>query len=75
MTSGTGLIVRVSCSVTLTGVGAESVTFTVKVAAPAAVGIPEIFPDANVSPEGNEEPEARLQESVPVPPAALSVAL
>jgi hypothetical protein len=74
MAKGTGSILRLSCCVTETGVGAASVTFTVNVEVSAAVGVPEIFPEANVSPAGNV-PESRLQVSVPVPPLAARVAL
>lgn len=58
-----------------TAVGAESVTATVKAEVPAAVGVPDILPEASVSPAGSDDPEARLQLSVPVPPVAASVAL
>lgn len=63
-----------SCCVADIGVGAESATFKVKVDAPAVVGVPEIFPEASVSPAGND-PEATLQVSAPAPPVAASVAL
>ena len=70
-----GLIVRLSCCVAETGLGAESVTCTVKVKAPAVVGVPEIFPETSANPTGNVEPDAKLQVSVPAPPVAASVAL
>lgn len=69
-----GLTVMSSCWVADIGVGAESATFTVNVDAPAAVGVPEILPEASVRPAGND-PEATLQVSVPAPPVAASVAL
>ena len=39
------------------------------------VGVPEIAPEASDRPAGSDDPEARLQVSVPVPPVAASVAL
>lgn len=58
------------------GVGAESVTFTVKFDVPEAVGVPEIFPvpALNAKPAGRL-PEAMLQVRFPVPPSACKVAL
>jgi hypothetical protein len=50
-----------------------SVTLTVKLGFPAAVGVPEIWPDElRFSPAGNE-PDAIDQLYVPVPPLACSV--
>ncbi len=54
----------------------ESVTFTVKVAVAAAVGVPEIVPvPLSERPVGNAEPEANAQLSVPAPPLACKLAL
>jgi hypothetical protein len=65
-----------SCFWAESGVDAESVTFTVNVEAPAAVGVPEIFPEPlRLRPAGRDEPDATLHVSVPVPPVAASVAL
>jgi hypothetical protein len=75
MAKAMGLIVRLSCWVAESGVDAASVTFTVKVEVPSAVGVPEIAPEASDRPAGSDDPEARLQVSVPVPPVAASVAL
>jgi hypothetical protein len=70
------LMVRLSCVVTETGVDAASVTFTVKPVVLAAVGVPEIAPAVlRASPAGSDDPDAKLQVSVPVPPVAASVAL
>jgi hypothetical protein len=70
------LIVRLNGVDTETGVGAESVTFTVKLEEPAAVGLPEIAPEPlRFSPAGSDEPVARLQVRAPMPPVAASVAL
>ncbi len=69
-------MVMLSCAVAEVGVDAASVTFTVKVDVPVAVGVPEIAPEPlRLSPAGSEEPVAKLQVSVPVPPVAASVAL
>jgi hypothetical protein len=79
MVSGALAIIRLSCCVADTGPGwpcEESVTFTVKVLVPAAVGVPEIAPAAlKESPAGSEEPLARFQMSEPAPPLACNVAL
>jgi len=67
--------VKESAWVTLTGVVALSVTFTVKLEVALAVAVPESTPAAlSVRPVGNV-PEARDHVSVPVPPLAFSVAL
>ena len=51
-------------------------TFTVKVVVAAAVGVPEIVPELlKERPAGSDEPDARLQVSVPAPPLACKVAL
>ena len=71
----TGLIVRPSCCVAETALGAESVTCKVKSKVPAAVGVPEIFPEASASPAGKLDPEVTLQVSAPEPPVAARVAL
>ena len=74
MTSGAGTIEILSCCVAETGVEAESVTFTVKVELPGAVGVPEMTPPVLiVSPAGNE-PLETLQVSGATPPLAVSVA-
>jgi hypothetical protein len=54
----------------------ESVTFTLKVAVPGVVGVPEIAPEPlKERPAGSDEPDTRLQVSVPAPPLACNVAL
>ena len=60
-----------------TGVGAESVTRTVKFVVPEAVGEPEITPvlASSESPADRLLPDARFQERDPVPPLAFKVAL
>ena len=71
MANGAGLIVMLSGFVAETGVGAESVTLTVKLEVPAVVGVPEIVPELlNDSPAGKDDPVAALQVSAPAPPAA-----
>jgi hypothetical protein len=51
----------------------ESVTLTVKVDEPDAVGVPEIVPEADkVNPAGND-PELTLHVYGAVPPVAASV--
>jgi hypothetical protein len=54
---------------------AESVTLTVKVAVPAAVGLPEMMPPVErLKPAGSAEPDATVQVyPVPEPPEAESV--
>ena len=56
------------------GVGAESVTCTVKFAVPEVVGCPEITPvlALSVKPAG-KLPEATLHARLPVPPLAARV--
>ena len=58
------------------GVGAESVTSTVKLKVPALAGCPEMAPVAELSdrPPGRL-PAAIFQESEPVPPLAWSAVL
>jgi hypothetical protein len=71
------LIVRLNALVAACAVGAvESVTFTVKLKVPEAVGVPEMTPlDAvKVNPEGSE-PELILHVYGIVPPLAAIVAL
>jgi hypothetical protein len=52
-----------------------SVTLTVKVVAPLAVGVPEMAPVLLMErPAGSDEPDARLQVSVPTPPVAARLA-
>ena len=47
-----------------------------KVVVAAAVGVPETVPvPLNERPAGNDEPEAKLQVSVPAPPPACKAAL
>ena len=79
MVSAMGLIVALNFCVAEIGppwAPEESVTFTVKVVVAAAVGVPEMVPvPLKERPAGNEEPEARLQVSVPAPPLACNVAL
>jgi hypothetical protein len=53
-----------------TGVGAESVTFTVKVDVPVAEGVPEIVPELLSDRFAGSEPDTTVQVSVPVPPVA-----
>ena len=54
----------------------ESVTFAVKAVVAAVVGVPVIAPELlRERPAGNDEPDARLQASVPAPPLACKVAL
>jgi hypothetical protein len=79
MVNAMGLIVRLSFCVAEAAppwAPEESVTFTVKVVVAAAVGVPEIVPEPlKERPAGNDEPEAKLQASVPAPPLACKVAL
>jgi hypothetical protein len=80
MVNGALLIVMLSCCVAESGPGCppdESVTFTVKVEGPEAVGVPVIAPLEELSDKfaGSDEPVARLQVSVPAPPVACKVAL
>lgn len=79
MVKATGLIVVLNVFVAESGppcAPEESVTLTVKVAVAAAVGVPEIVPvPLKERPAGNDEPEARLQVSVPAPPLACKLAL
>lgn len=74
-----GAIVRLNGCVAETGPSCPpeaSVTFTVKLMVPAAVGVPEMAPAVlRDSPAGSADPLARLQLSVPVPPVAARVAL
>jgi hypothetical protein len=51
----------------------ESVTCTVKLATPAAVGIPEMTPPGARLSSGGSEPDATDQEYGGVPPFAASV--
>lgn len=66
-----------SCFVADCGVGAESVTSTVKSVVPALVGVPEITPvlGSSVSPTGSSVPAITLQEKGAVPPLNCRVAL
>jgi hypothetical protein len=79
MVNAMGLIVRLNFCVAEAAppcAPEESVTFTVKVVVAAAVGVPEIVPvPLKERPAGNDEPEAKLQVSVPAPPLACKVAL
>jgi hypothetical protein len=74
-----GLIVRLSCCVAESAppwAAEESVTFTVKLEVPGVVDVPETAPELlNERPAGSDEPDARLQVSVPAPPLACKVAL
>jgi hypothetical protein len=77
--NGAGLSVRVRDCVAESGPSFaldESVTFTLKGAGPAAVGVPEIVPALlNDSPAGNDDPVATLQVSFPAPSVAWRVVL
>jgi hypothetical protein len=64
-----------NCRCAETGVGAESVTSTVKVDWPVAEGVPEITPELLSDRFAGSDPAVMLQVSVPVPPAAASAAL
>jgi hypothetical protein len=79
MVNAIGLIVALNFCVAESGppcAAEESVTFTVKSVVAAAVGVPEIVPEPlKERPAGNDEPEAKLQVSVPAPPLACKVAL
>ena len=77
MSGGTGFeITIVSFAVTVNGTALESISLTVNVNVPAAVGIPEIAPVAalNASPAGSD-PLEMLVVSAAVPPAEIMVAL
>lgn len=65
------------CWVADSGVGAESVTFTVKLVVPALDGVPEIAPllESSVRPAGRLVPCITLQETGAVPPLDFKVAL
>jgi hypothetical protein len=65
-----GLIVILSGCCAESGVGAESVTFTVKGDVPVAVRVPEITPELLSDKFAGGDPVATLQVSVPVPPLA-----
>jgi hypothetical protein len=69
-------MVRVNCFVAVAGVVAESRTCTVKVAAPLAVGVPEITPVEafRVSPVGSV-PTVIDHEYGVTPPVACKVVL
>ena len=72
--SGTGTIEILSCCVAESGVPAESVTFTVKVELPGAVGVPVMIPPVlSESPTGSD-PLDMLHVSGATPPLAVSVA-
>jgi hypothetical protein len=77
--SWAGAIVRLNCCVAETGPSCPpeaSLTFTVKLVVPAAVGVPEIAPELlNESPAGKEDPLARAHVRVPDPPVSAKVAL
>ncbi len=73
MTSGGGTIEMLSCWVAETGVAAESVTLTVKVELPGAVGVPEMTPAALSANPGGSEPLEMLQFSGATPPLAVNV--
>lgn len=70
-------MLMLSCCVADCGVGAESMTFTVKVFEPALVGVPEITPvlGSSVRPAGRLVPGITLQERGAVPPVDCKVAL
>ena len=70
------MIVRTWESV-LAGAGVvESVTVTVKVELPAAVGVPEMIPaEESAKPVGNALPDERIQVKGPVLPKAVRAAL
>ena len=53
----------------------ESVTFTVKLAVPVPVGVPEITPAELRERFVGSDPRSRLPASVPVPPEASRVRL
>jgi hypothetical protein len=73
MTMGTGPIPRVAARVAVSGVVLESVTWTVKLDDPAAVGVPESTPAVlSVRPAGNV-PTVTFQVNGDVPPVAAKV--
>jgi hypothetical protein len=76
---GAGLIVMLSACVAESGPAfapEESTNLTVKLEVAGVVGVPESVPELlRARPAGNDEPDARLQASVPAPPADLRVAL
>ena len=74
MLSG-GLIVMLSAWVLVCGGVLESLAETVKLDVPAAVGVPEIAPEALRFRPVGKLPWLMLQVIVPVPPTLLSVAL
>ena len=66
-------IVMLKLAVALVAGEPESVTFTVKLEEPVAVGVPEIVPpEESVKPAGND-PEEMLQEYGVVPSVACRV--
>jgi hypothetical protein len=66
---------RLSVALVDTGEAAESVTFTVKVEVPAAVGVPAIAPvEDNVRPAGNV-PLVSVHDNGAVPPVVVSCAV
>jgi hypothetical protein len=72
------LIVMLSCCCAESGPACppdESVTFTVKVKTPVAVGVPEIVPELLKDSPAGSEPVTTVQVSVPAPPVACKVAL
>ena len=79
MVNCAGLIVRLNCCVAESAppcAPEESVTFTVKVVVPGAVGVPKIAPELlRERPAGREDPDARLQVRVPAPPLAFKLTL
>jgi hypothetical protein len=79
MVNGAGLMVRLSCCVAESAPACapeESVNFTVKEVVAGVVGVPEIAPELlKERPAGSDEPDAKLQVSVPAPPLACKVAL
>jgi hypothetical protein len=79
MANCAGLMVRLNCCVAETGPSCPpeaSVTFTVKLAVPALVGVPDTAPPLlKASPAGREDPLARAHVNVPAPPVAARVAL
>lgn len=72
----TGLTVMLNNWFFVCGGVPESVAPTVKLVVPAVAGVPERVPEAlRCSPEGSDEPDARVQLMVPVPPLLLNPAL
>ena len=66
------VILSVACAV-CTGL-LESVTCTVKLVVPVALGVPEIVPlEEIVRPAGKVDPDAKLQVYGEVPPPAVTV--